>query len=238
MPLAENMSSILVRTWAGGRCIVPNVPVVTLVILEPLGFVGSACFSFVRLLPPGATWTRPRQPFMAEDRQELPDLDTDELAKAARPDRPFELMALLEFKWLGGPHTARRRAASAAAEYRRPLGVSNLKGLTTSIHLGWPDLATINDDLVYLGHLPKRCGCSMIHRPMKEQADGQHFNSASSPSLGRLFWFRCLLQVQVPTIFDASFFQRRPHWWCHRQAVAGRKADEAGTSGLCGLVTD
>ena len=105
MPLAENMSSIHVRTWAGERCIVPNVPVVTLVILEPLGYVGSACFTFVCLLPPGATWTRPRQPFMAEqrplrsrqDRLELPDLDTDELAKAARPDRPFELMALLEF---------------------------------------------------------------------------------------------------------------------------------------------
>ena len=45
----------------------------------------------------------------------------------------------------------------------------------------------------------------LLHASADEQADGHHFNMASSPFLGRPFWVRCFFQVPV-TFFDASSF--------------------------------
>ena len=53
-----------------------------------------------------------------------------------------------------------------------------------------------------------------IHRPLKEQADGQDFNSAASPT----FWFRCLRwmdSLEAPALLRDGFTQSSAATFSH-----------------------
>ena len=56
--------------------------------------------------------------------------------------------------------------------------------------MGWPKFVLDQNDLRYVGPLPRDCGCLSQHAPMVGCNTDQHFFSSMSPTLGPLFWKR------------------------------------------------
>ena len=108
---------------------------------------------------------------------------------------PASVWQLREFQVLECDHDARRGAGFlcqlAHAEQKRPLGIlTTLAALHSDLCMGWPKFVLDQNDLRYVGPLPRDCGCLAQHSPMLGQNTDEHFYSSISPTLGPLFWKR------------------------------------------------
>ena len=108
---------------------------------------------------------------------------------------PASVWQLREFQVLECDHDARRGAGFlcqlAHAEQKRPLGIlTTLAALHSDLCMGWPKFVLDQNDLRYVGPLPRDCGCLAQHSPMVGCNTDQHFFSSMSPTLGPLFWKR------------------------------------------------
>ena len=102
---------------------------------------------------------------------------------------------LREFQVLECDHDARRSAGFlcqlAHAEQKRPLGIlTTLTALHSDLSMGWPKFVLDQNDLRYVGPLPRDCVCLAQHSPIVGCNTDQHFFSSMSPTLGPLFWKR------------------------------------------------
>ena len=78
----------------------------------------------------------------------------------------------------------------ANTEQRHPTGIlTNIQGLLRSLVIGWPNLKSIDGELVYLGPLPRVCPCTHKHHESLGTASGS-FNSSTSLTMGYSFWHR------------------------------------------------
>ena len=108
---------------------------------------------------------------------------------------PASVWQLREFQVLECDHDARRGAGFlcqlAHAEQKRPLGIlTTLAALHSDLCIGWPKFVLDQNDLRYVGPLPRDCGCLAQHSPVVGCNTDQHFFSSMSPTLGPLFWKR------------------------------------------------
>ena len=106
---------------------------------------------------------------------------------------PASVWQLREFQVLECDHDARRGAGFlcqlAHAEQKRPLGIlTTLAALHSDLCVGWSKFVLDQNELRYVGPLPRDCGCPTQHSPMVGYNTDQHFFSSISPTLGPLFW--------------------------------------------------
>ena len=108
---------------------------------------------------------------------------------------PAAVWQLREFQVLECDHDARRGAGFlcqlAHAEQKRPVGtLTTLAALHSDLCMGWPKFVLDQDELRYVGPLPRDCGCPAQLSPMVGYNPEQIFFSSISPTLGPLFWKR------------------------------------------------
>ena len=82
---------------------------------------------------------------------------------------PASPWSLVEFRCLNGINDVWRGAPFmcrfANTEQRHPTGIlTNIQGLLRSLVIGWPNLKSIDGELVYLGPLPRVCPCTQTPR--------------------------------------------------------------------------
>ena len=111
-----------------------------------------------------------------------------------RSHGPASPWSLVEFRCLNSINDVWRGAAFmcrfANTEQRHPTGfLTNIQGLLRSLVVGWPQLKSINGELVYLGPLPRVCSCTVRHHESLGTSSGS-FNSSTSLTMGYAFWHR------------------------------------------------
>ena len=120
---------------------------------------------------------------------------------------PSSIWSRREYQLLEGLREARRGASFlcqlSSVDQRRPLGIlSDLAALQSSLHLGWPQFTSQGLQLVYVGPLPRSCGCATPHTILKGAKSDKEFRTAAVNLLGSQFWLVCL---------RAYFFDVLPH---------------------------
>ena len=118
---------------------------------------------------------------------------------------PASVWQLREFQVLECDHDTRRGAGFlcplAHAEQKRPLGIlTTLAALHSDLCMGWPKFVLDQNDLRYVGPLPRDCGCLAQHSPVVGCNTDQHFFSSMSPTLGPLFW-KCIWKAKAEEKF-------------------------------------
>ena len=113
---------------------------------------------------------------------------------------PSSPWALQDWRHLEGLGEAKRGSAFlcrlADADHRRPTGfITNPDTLISDLHLGWPSLLPIQQDLYYDGPLPKACPCTTQHSVLVGLDPAHDFLSGSCPV--------------IPVYCFQSFFQLR-----------------------------
>ena len=109
---------------------------------------------------------------------------------------PSSPWALQDWRHLEGLGEARRGSAFlcrlADADHRRPTGfITNLDTLISDLHLGWPSLLPIQQDLYYDGPLPKACPCTTQHSVLVGLDPAHDFLSRSCPVIPVALWSYC-----------------------------------------------
>ena len=114
---------------------------------------------------------------------------------------PASVWQLREFQVLECDHDARRGAGFLCTRrQKRPLGIlTALAALHSDLCMGWPKFVLDQNELRYVGPLPRDSGCPAQHSPMVGYNTDQHVFSSISPTLGPLFW-KCVWKANAEEI--------------------------------------